>query len=128
MNTEYEQVREFHERFGHPIAYVPKTLEEERVNSRGKWMLEELAEFFEAADICEQADAIIDLMYFAIGTFVEMGLPPDELFKVVHEANMTKLWADGIPRYDEDGKTLKPDGWTDPAPRLKAAIAAMQQQ
>jgi predicted HAD superfamily Cof-like phosphohydrolase len=125
MNKEYELVREFHRRFGHPIADAPHMLDDERVSSRGKWMLEELYEFFESTDMYEQADAIIDLMYFALGTLVEMGMPPDELFAVVHEANMAKLWEDGIPRYDEIGKTLKPDGWTDPAPKLKAVVDGM---
>ena len=43
-------------------------------------MNEEVAEFLVAEDIYEQADAMIDLMYFALGTMVEMGLEPDELF------------------------------------------------
>ena len=34
---------------------------------------------------------MIDLMYFALGTMVEMGLEAEELFDIVQSANMAKL-------------------------------------
>ena len=86
-------------------------------------MQEEVAEFLIADDIYEQADAMIDLMYFALGTMVEMGLEADELFAIVQQANMAKLWPDGKPHYNpKDGKVIKPEGWEDPAPKIKAYI------
>jgi len=36
---------------------------------------------------------------------------------------MQKLWPDGAPRIREDGKTIKPPTWRDPAEALKAEIA-----
>ena len=76
-----------------------------------------------ADNIYEQADAMIDLMYFALGTMVEMGLEADELFSIVQQANMAKLWPDGKPHYNpKDGKVIKPEGWEDPAPKIKAYI------
>ena len=84
---------------------------------------EEVAEFLIADNIYEQADAMIDLMYFALGTMVEMGLEADELFEIVQQANMAKLWPDGKPHYNpKDGKVIKPDTWEDPAPKIKAYI------
>lgn len=50
--------------------------------------MEEIAEFLVAPDIYEQADAMIDLIYFALGTLVEMGIKPDELFDIIQKANM----------------------------------------
>jgi predicted HAD superfamily Cof-like phosphohydrolase len=85
-------------------------------------MREELDEFLAAGNIYEQADAMIDLIYFALGTLVEMGIKPDEIFEIVHNANMSKLWPDGTPRYKDDGKTLKPPDWQDPEPLLRKAI------
>lgn len=85
-------------------------------------MQEEVEEFLEAEDVVDQADAMIDLIYFALGTLVEMGVKPEPLFRIVHEANMKKLWPDGKPHYNEDGKTVKPPGWTDPYPALQAEI------
>ena len=124
MNREWAMVKDFHEKFGHPAADNPAYLREQRAKARYGWMREELDEFLEAEDITDQADAMIDLIYFALGTLVEMGVKPDEIFNIVHDANMTKLWEDGKPRYDKDGKTKKPAGWKDPYPRLREAIAA----
>ena len=98
-------------------------LDSKRALSRGKWMNEEVAEFLVADNIYEQADAMIDLMYFALGTLVEMGLEADELFEIVQQANMAKLWPDGKPHYNpKDGKVIKPDTWEDPAPKIRAYI------
>ena len=72
-------------------------LDKKRSLSRAKWMKGEVAEFLVAEEIYEQADAMIGLMYFALRTMVEMGLEPDELFEIVQQANMAKLWPDGKP-------------------------------
>ena len=123
MKKEWNDVREFHEKFGHPVAERPVMIDKLRALSRAKWMQEEVAEFLIADDIYEQADAMIDLMYFALGTMVEMGLEADELFAIVQQANMAKLWPDGKPHYNpKDGKVIKPEGWEDPAPKIKAYI------
>ncbi|MDR1914223.1 MAG: hypothetical protein LBQ68_07075 [Clostridiales bacterium] len=122
MNKQWEMVRDFHERFNHFISETPRQLTEERVKARGKWMQEELNEFCEARNIYEQTDAMVDLIYFALGTMVEMGVKPDEVFEVVHNANMSKLWEDGKPHYNEDGKTIKPQNWIDPEPLLRRVI------
>ncbi len=123
MKKEWSDVREFHEKFGHPVATEPKMIDKKRGLARAKWMHEEVSEFLVAEDIYEQADAMIDLMYFALGTMVEMGLEADELFEIVQQANMAKLWPDGKPHYNpKDGKVIKPDTWEDPAPKIKAYI------
>jgi len=122
MKVEWDMVREFHLRFNHPIGEAPKMLDADRVINRGKWMQEELDEFLESENMYEQADAMIDLIYFALGTLVEMGIPPDELFAIVHEANMKKLWEDGMPHYNSDGKTIKPATWVDPQEKFIQSI------
>jgi predicted HAD superfamily Cof-like phosphohydrolase len=122
MNKQWEMVRDFHIRFNHPTARTPQALNNDRVTARGKWMQEELDEFHDAKNIYEQADAMIDLIYFALGTLVEMGIEPDEIFEIVHNANMSKLWPDGKPHYNNDGKTIKPAGWKDPEPLLRDSI------
>lgn len=118
----WEMVRDFQEKFGHPYKSTPCLLEKDRVEKRYDWMLEEINEFKEAKDIYEQADAMIDLMYFALGTLVEMGIKPQKIFEIVHDANMAKLWEDGKHHEDENGKTIKPPNWEDPYPKLKQAI------
>ena len=109
MNKEFLEVKEFHTAFGHPHSDVPVSMTIDRARKRYAWILEEINEFLDAVkaeDIVEQADAMIDTIYFALGTLVEMGVQPDELFRIVQHANMSKLWADGKPHYNEMGKVI----------------------
>ncbi|WP_099301762.1 HAD family hydrolase [Bacillus sp. Marseille-P3800] len=73
-----------------------------------------------------QADALTDILVFVMGSFVQMGIEPYQLFKIVHEANMGKLWPDGKPRFrDGDGKIVKPENWERdyaPEPKLREEI------
>ena len=120
LDEAFGEVADFHRAFGHPIGSRPAHLPRHRVVARMSWMTEELEELDRATDVVEQADALIDLIYFALGTFVELGVKPGELFEVVHQANMSKLWPDGKPRYKVDGKVIKPGGWIDPVTDPKA--------
>jgi len=122
LRTAYDDVKEFHAQFGHPVREAPALLTAERAAARASWMQEEVAEFLAAQTVSEQADAMIDLIYFAIGTMVEMGVRPEALFDIVHRANMTKLWPDGKPRFRDDGKTVKPPTWVDPDDAIREEI------
>ncbi len=68
-----------------------------------------------------QVDALIDLLYFTYGSFVLMGVDPEPIFDLVHEANMGKIWPDGKAHHDSiTGKVLKPENWErDFAPEAK---------
>lgn len=131
MNKEYNEVKKFQQAFGHPYSDIPVTLPLERAKKRYAWLLEEINEFLEASekqDIVEQADAMIDTIYFALGTLVEMGIEPDELFYIVQNANMNKLWPDGKPHYNEMGKVIKPKEWEDPHKKLELTIQNMRKK
>lgn len=129
INQEYNMVREFHKAFNHPYANKPTLMGMERAKKRHSWMQEEIDEFLEATengDIYEQTDAMIDNIYFALGTLVEIGISPAEIFKVVQNANMSKLWEDGKPRFrEEDGKVIKPPTWQDPHGKIVEIINQM---
>lgn len=123
MNKEWNDVRAFHVAFGVPYQEQPRLLEQERVAKRASWLREEIEEFLAAETLTGQADAMIDTIYLALGTLVEMGVKPEALFNIVHEANMSKIWPDGKPHYRaEDGKVVKPPTWQDPEPRLREEI------
>lgn len=122
IDSEWNKVKEFHEAFSHPISNVPVLLDDDRKKKRYSWMLEEINEFLDAEDIHEQADAMIDLIYFALGTMVEMGVKSERLFDIVHIANMSKLWSDGVPHFNADGKVIKPHDWIDPYLRIQEEI------
>ena len=85
LNEAYELVKDFQEMAEQPIGEFPQSLSRSRCNIRCKWMREEIEEFENSDTVYEQADAIIDLLYYAIGSLVEMGVKPDELFMLVHE-------------------------------------------
>jgi len=125
ISREYNLVKDFHKSFNHPFSETPKSMEMDRATSRYSWMLEEINEFLEAVhdeDIVEQADAMIDVIYFALGTLVEIGVDPQPLFDIVQNANMSKLWSDGKAHYYQDGKVMKPEGWEDPHPKLVVEV------
>ena len=85
---------EFHEKFG--IAYYgpPRILPEDLSSFRLKFMGEELVEYDEATlddDKVSMLDALVDLVYVALGTAHLHGFNFDEAWARVHRANMTKI-------------------------------------
>lgn len=110
-------VREFHEKFGAPVAKTPRFLDEERLDLRKRLIEEEYKEFLEAVDEGDLANAfkeLADLLYVVSGTAVEMGGDIDAVVAEVHHSNLTKLGPDGKPIYREDGKVLKGEGYEPP--------------
>jgi predicted HAD superfamily Cof-like phosphohydrolase len=119
LETAYEDVKLFQKTFDHPVGEFPQRLTEERKAARLSWMQEELDEYKEASTVHDEADALIDALYFIFGTFVEMGVNPAPLFDIVQKANMAKLFPDGtVHRRPEDGKVIKPPDWVAPEPQL----------
>ncbi|GAK42107.1 hypothetical protein TCA2_4599 [Paenibacillus sp. TCA20] len=123
LDYAYDQVKAFQKAFNHPVSELPTFMNAERAAKRMNWVNEEVQEFLDSKNVVDQADAMIDVIYFAIGTLVELGVKPQELMDIVQNANMSKLWPDGKPHYKEDGKVMKPEGWEDPYEKLAAAIA-----
>lgn len=129
MNNAYKKVREFHLKFGHPVAGRVQDMGVFRRGQRYMYMLEEMQEFLKAENAVDQADAMIDLMYFALGTMVEIGVEPEQIFNIVHEANMSKVWEDGSVRYHpETGKILKPPTFIKPEPLIKLEILRQERE
>ena len=96
MNKQIEQVKEFHKVFEHPIGNTPESLSVKRGLERHDYLKEELQEFkdaVESQDLVEQADACIDIIYFALGTLVELGLSDkyEALFANIQASNISKV-------------------------------------
>jgi predicted HAD superfamily Cof-like phosphohydrolase len=73
---------------------------------------EELDEYREAVkdrDLVGVADALTDLMYVLLGTYVSHGLQDyaEALFDEVHRSNMSKFSVPGEIVQRQDGKVLK---------------------
>jgi predicted HAD superfamily Cof-like phosphohydrolase len=110
MNSYQGMVRTFHHAFGATIGKAPALRDEEL---RAKLIEEEAAETAKAlreGDIIETIDGLCDLLYVTFGAAVAMGIDLDPFFHEVHRSNMAKVG--GTTR--EDGKVLKPYGWTPP--------------
>jgi len=117
-----EQVKEFQLAFNHPVANVPTFMDKNRAEARMNWVKEEVDEFLDANNVIDQADALVDALYFILGTAVEIGVDLEPVFNIVQEANMSKLWCDGKPHFRADGKVIKPEGWQAPEPQIQAEI------
>jgi predicted HAD superfamily Cof-like phosphohydrolase len=118
-----EDVRAFHLLFGHPAPTKPQAQDSSLVARRAKWILSELDELTVAKTVHEQADAYLDIIYFAVGGLVELGIRfSHRLWRLVQGANLAKIWPDGSIRKNEAGKVQKPDGWVAPDEAIRASI------
>lgn len=61
----------------------------------------------------EAADGAIDGIYVLVFFLNQMGLPGQDLWNIVQEANMAKF-PDGVAIRNEFGKVQKPEGWKSP--------------
>jgi predicted HAD superfamily Cof-like phosphohydrolase len=112
----YDAVDAFHEAFGLLRAQAPQLPDEPARQLRIDLLYEEYCEYLkgeEEDDLVQIADALADMIYIACGTAVAYGIPLDKVFAEVHRSNMAKL-VDGKVIRREDGKILKPAGWTPP--------------
>lgn len=125
INEPFEDVKAFQLAFGYPVGASPQSLSGEEKARRIAWMREELAELADAEAVEDQADAIVDLLYFAFGCLVEMGVPPSGVWAAVHKANMAKLRPDGVRR-TAIGKVMKPDDWTGPEDEIRRYIETLR--
>lgn len=119
--TNFSDVAAFHAKFKLPGSTTPSLLPPDLQRFREDFMQEELDEFRQACvkqDLALAADALIDLVYVAMGTAYLMGLPWQALWNEVQAANMRKVrqprpGADPTQRggvYD----VVKPEGWEPP--------------
>lgn len=114
-----QDIRAFHEKFKLGYNGSPRELDETTAQFRVKFMQEELDEYkaaFLAGDLHGQFDALIDLVYVALGTAYLQGFPFQEGWRRVQSANMAKVCAQS----EKDSKRgfkfdiVKPPGWTAP--------------
>jgi predicted HAD superfamily Cof-like phosphohydrolase len=124
--SNFVQVGAFLAKFDLPNALgecKPHLIPEDVIKFRLKFLEEELNELagaFSAGDLPNAADALIDLVYVALGTAHLMGLPWEALFAEVQRVNMMKQRAQSV----EESKAgtgrghsfdvIKPPGWTPP--------------
>tara|TARA_R100001198_G_C5174929_1_gene174045 strand:+ start:131 stop:484 length:354 start_codon:yes stop_codon:yes gene_type:complete len=106
-----KDVDAFLNKFGLKYDGLPRSLDKAARSERIRHMYEELQEYDEAKTVAEEFDALIDLIYLAIGTARMQGLDLEVGWDRVHQANMRK-----IKKGDTDYKAgiKKPEGWQKP--------------
>lgn len=114
-----KDVYEFNEKIiGTKQPDTPTTLSRERLLFALTAMYEELHEFTLASNqnnVAEQVDAMIDLIYFAIGRCYEIGISQEAFmacWNLVQEKNMAKKR--GTKNRGTDQDACKPYGWVAP--------------
>lgn len=124
-NTLLSLIKEMHTKFKINNDNNPVRLSTDEKVFRSACLQEELNEFNEAATIEDEADALLDLIVFSLGTLERMGLleKTEEMFLEVMKANLAKEVGgtkkrEGTPAFSID--LTKPKGWT--APDLKSII------
>jgi predicted HAD superfamily Cof-like phosphohydrolase len=127
----FDDVGEFNKKFDLPHATdeSPRLLNMDLLMFRINFMQEELREFVEATDrrdIVEAADALVDLVYVALGTAHMMHIPFDACWQEVQRSNMDKVRANGaadpLSKRKHALDVVKPEGWK--PPDLKSIIRA----
>lgn len=112
----FKKVRDFHRAFSIPLRDKFSLITPEEYTLRFKLMQEENEEYLHACvmgDKVEIADALGDKLYVLLGTIVQHGLQDQigVIFDLIHDNNMSKLDANGMPLRDENGKVKKPTGF-----------------
>jgi predicted HAD superfamily Cof-like phosphohydrolase len=130
-------IEDFHKKFDITYRGPPRYLPEDLLHFRLKFMAEELCEYASVLDVTksliqaalieksdarltllhDEFDALIDLVYVAIGTSHLQGFKFREGWARVHRANMAKRRAtsstDSTRGHIAD--VVKPEGWTPPS-------------
>lgn len=124
MSSMYDDVAEFHrkvlqledakEPFLPPYAWLEE---------RARFLREELAEFMFAAQtshIVDITDALLDIIYVALGTLHMMGIPVQQCWDAVQHANMQKVR--GTTKRGNVIDAAKPEGWVGPEATIQKVI------
>jgi len=127
-------IQEFHEKFGLAYDGRPRALPTSIADFRQLFMEEELSEYKEARQLLElavdlgnekviiegledQLDALVDLLYVALGTAYLQGFNINEAWRRVHRANMSKVRAADASQSARGSHwdVIKPDNWVAPS-------------
>lgn len=79
-----------------------------------KLIEEEFNELKSAGSAVDELDALIDILVVTIGAIHSAGFDAEGAWKEVMRSNLSKIGEDGKVRKREDGKVLKPTGYSPP--------------
>ncbi len=98
-------VTNFHEDVKLLLLNIVENSNSPTYNNLGKSDLELMA---------EQVDAFVDIDYYNCNAAAKVGFNVDDVFNIVHQANMNKKFEDGTFHKNSEGKVIKPPNWEEP--------------
>jgi predicted HAD superfamily Cof-like phosphohydrolase len=114
-----KDIDQFHKKFGfekNEKVGIPDN--NEIVNFRTSFLMEELAEYTQAItkkDAAGALDALVDIVYIALGTAWLFNLPFEKAWNEVQKANMSKVRAKSKSKKRGTAfDVIKPQGWQAP--------------
>ncbi len=93
---QYNQRMRFQKAFNVPFSREFSVISSERLELSRKWINEEIIELKEAETDVDEVDALLDVMYFAVGLLVETGFKPQINRGVIYYASI------GYPQFKSD--------------------------
>ena len=124
-------INKFHNKFGFKKSQkvgIPE--DSELVNFRTSFLMEELAEYTQAItkkDDAAALDALIDIVYIALGTAWLFNLPFEKGWREVQKANMSKIRAKSKSKKRGTAfDVIKPKGWK--APNIDQIVEEEKEQ
>ena len=118
MTNPFRDQEKFMRACDQTVGRVNNEINEDQYDLYLNLIKEEVAELHAAVDACdpvEQLDALIDILVVTIGAIHSAGFDAEGAWKEVMRTNFAKIDTEtGKVRKREDGKVLKPVGWTPP--------------
>lgn len=125
--TVFHKVNDFNEQ----VVGIRRSLVQHLSADEKDWLLgvlrEEIDELELADALVDQVDALIDVIYFAIGGMKRLGLSVEQMeqcFNVVHTCNMRKHQGKKAERAQQHSlDAVKPENWIAPEEQLTKILS-----
>lgn len=128
MLSNFDMVREFHNKFDVPVIWEGWPPTGKMIKHRWNLLNEEYEELWQELfdyedgkvvpalepDKKKVAKEIADMLYVIYGMADVFDIDIDSVFTYVHNSNMSKLGDDGNPIRREDGKVMKGPNYKEP--------------
>jgi predicted HAD superfamily Cof-like phosphohydrolase len=120
----FSDLQAFHEKFEFNKDWEPTVHNlRQRLDVMIREELDEGLIAIEERDTVGLIDALIDLIYFAVGTLDLMKVNGDAHWDAVQSANMEKVRGSKASRPNTNGlDVIKPEGWVAPEPRHRKIL------
>jgi predicted HAD superfamily Cof-like phosphohydrolase len=126
----YDDVKKFHEEIlGVAAPLIPTLVSQDWVMERYRFLDEEATEYIQdglSGNLVGAVDGLLDIIYVALGTLHQMGIPVQDCWDEVQKANMAK--ERGVTKRGNAIDAIKPPGWTGPETGIAKLLGAQIEQ